>query len=182
MCTLSRASQWRIISNSILDIIPTNTFPIIVLIDTVRQIKHKDVQSSFSIFFFKFFFSNHPKRDLRSNIKFDKNNPLSRDSRRDRRRRDFEASGKKGQLWKLKGSYWFYTGSSKFLGKDASYLEEKWHLHPQQALKIVQSQSPSQYEEWSLNVQKFKIKDLVDHFKNPNSWHLIICWSLRNWS
>ena len=127
MCTLNRASQRRIISKSILDIIPPSTLPIIILIDTVGQIKHKDVQSRFYIFFkfFSFFWSNHFKRDLRSNMQFEKKNPSSRNSRKIGRRRSFEAVGKKGQLCYLTGPYRFYTGSSKSLGKDSSYLEEK---------------------------------------------------------
>ena len=62
ICTLNRASQQKIISKSILDIIPPTTLPIIILIDTVGQIKHKDVPSSFSIFkVFPFFCQTIPR-------------------------------------------------------------------------------------------------------------------------
>lgn len=101
---------------------------------------------------------NPPKRELSSkiklflflwllfsNIKFDKI-PLPRDSRRKGKRKNFQASGKKGQLCKLKSSWWFHTGSLKFLGKDVSYSEENGHLHPHQVLRIVQPQPFSQYE------------------------------------
>ena len=148
ICTLNRASQRRIISKSILDIIPPSTLPIIILIDTVGQIKHKDVPSSFSIFkVFPFFCQTIPREtwEVIWSLK-KKKNPSSRDSRKNGRRRDFEAVGKKGKLCWLKCSYRFYIGSSKSLGKNSSYLEEKRCFHPHQALRIVQSQSFSQFE------------------------------------
>lgn len=44
MRTVSRASQWRRISKPILEIIPTHTFLLIVLLCTTSWIKYKDRQ------------------------------------------------------------------------------------------------------------------------------------------
>lgn len=88
--------------------------------------------------FFSNVLANHPKMELRSNRKFKKE--FTNNSRRKRRGR-VSGLGAKGSLRILKAPDCLYMDSWKFMGEQASYLEEKYELQPHQAVRIVQSLS-----------------------------------------